>query len=113
MSKGLTVCTPTCREFKCSRQPSGLMIRRTQSKKTIMCTEIDDECDGAWCKFGVCAIRKMTDAGKCKVLHMAPAPSDDDLDSIEDFKEDGSEEVPSIYVKHMGGKRAFDRDGLT
>ena len=109
MSKGLTVCTPTCREFKCSRQPSALKIRHTQSKKTVMCTEIDDECDGAWCKFGVCAIRKMTDAGKCKGLRMLPAFSNDDIDSIED----GSEEVPSIYSKHLGGKRAFDRDGLT
>lgn len=107
MSKGLTFCTPTCMEFKCSRQPSALKIRRTESRKTVMCTEIDDECDGAWCKFGVCAIRKMTDAGKCKGRHSVPAFSDDDLDSIED----GSEEVQAIYSKHLGGKRAFDRNG--
>ena len=100
MSKGLTVCTSTCKEFKCSRQPSALNIRRTQSKKTIMCTEIDDKCDGAWCKFGVCAIHKMTDAGKCRRLHTAPASSDDDLDSVEDVPE----EVPSIYSKRLGGK---------
>ncbi|MFX1264107.1 MAG: hypothetical protein ACFFH0_01910 [Promethearchaeota archaeon] len=107
MSKGLIVCTPTCKEFKCSRQPSVLKIRRTQSKKIVVCTEIDDECDGAWCKFGVCAIRKMTDAGKCRGLHTGPAFSDDYLDPVED----GSEEVPSIYSKHLGGVREFDRDG--
>ena len=108
MFKGLTVCTPTCREFKCSRQPSMLKIRSAQSKKMVWCTEIDDECDGAWCKFGVCAQRKMTDAGRCKGLHTGPVPSDDSLDSLED----GPEEVPSIFSKHLGGKRAFDRDGL-
>ena len=109
MSKGLTECTPTCREFKCSRQPSALRIRRTDSKKTIMCAETDDECDGAWCKFGVCAIRKMTDAGKCKGHQTVRAPSNDDFD----YTEYGSEEVPSTYSKHLGGKRAFDRNGRT
>jgi hypothetical protein len=77
-----------------------------------MCIEMDDECDGAWCKFAICAVRKMTDAGKCQRRYVAQVPFDDDLDSVDGFKEDESEDVPSMYVKHMGGKRAFDRDGL-
>jgi len=39
----------------------------------VWCTWVDDDCDGPWCKFGVCAEHKMTSSGKCSRVKKAPA----------------------------------------
>ncbi len=41
-------------------------ISQKGGRKVVWCTWVDDECDGPWCKFGVCAEHKMTSSGKCE-----------------------------------------------
>ncbi|MFW9799062.1 MAG: hypothetical protein ACFFD9_01365 [Candidatus Thorarchaeota archaeon] len=108
MSRTLTECTPQCKMFKCSRQPSAFKIRRKGSKKMVWCAEVDDECDGPWCKFGICTKRKMTEAGKCKGLERIPVVSVDDADFADVIREDLGNGDPEEYSKHLGGRRALD-----
>ena len=58
-------CTPYCESFRCGRDPSAMEASRKGDRKVVWCTWVNDECDGPWCKFGVCAERKMTSSGKC------------------------------------------------
>jgi hypothetical protein len=58
-------CTALCEEFICQRKPPALKIRSQGGKKTVWCTWIDEECDQGWCIHSKCAIRKMSQDGKC------------------------------------------------
>ncbi len=40
-------------------------ISQKGSSEMVWCTWVNDDCDGPWCKFGVCAEGKMTSSGKC------------------------------------------------
>ncbi|MBD3404939.1 MAG: hypothetical protein GF411_02245 [Candidatus Lokiarchaeota archaeon] len=97
----LPECSPLCKKFKCEKQPRALKIRRKSGQKIIWCTWVDDECDGPFCKFGACAIRKMTMDGYCKRVTKKKEP--DDLDYIDDdFPSD--EAIPKKYAKKIKTK---------
>ena len=61
-------CTALCKNFKCIKQPPALKILQKGGKKTVWCTWIDEECDGAWCQFSKCIERRMQDDGTCKPI---------------------------------------------
>lgn len=44
----------------------SLKIRTRSGKKEAWCTAFDDLCDGGWCQYGRCEIRKLSDGNKCK-----------------------------------------------
>lgn len=66
MATGYVECTAICKSFRCERRPSALKSMQKGNKRTIWCTWIDEECDGAWCQFSKCMERRMTEDGKCK-----------------------------------------------
>jgi hypothetical protein len=59
-------CTPDCDSFRCDRDPPAMKTTQKGGSKAVWCTWVNDECDGPWCKFGVCAENKMTSNGKCE-----------------------------------------------
>ena len=59
-------CTALCENFICEKKPPALKFRKQGNKKIAWCTWIDEECDQGWCVHSKCAIRKMTQDGKCK-----------------------------------------------
>ncbi len=61
-------CTALCQSFRCTKQPSALKFIQKGGTKTVWCTWVDDECDGAWCQFSKCIERRMQDDGTCKPL---------------------------------------------
>jgi len=58
-------CAPHCNSFRCDRDPPAMKISQKGGRKAVWCTWVNDECEGPWCKFGVCAEHKMTNNGKC------------------------------------------------
>ncbi len=58
-------CTALCKNFLCSKKPPALKIRKQGKKDLVWCTWIDEECDQGWCIHSKCAIRKLTQDGKC------------------------------------------------
>jgi hypothetical protein len=59
-------CTALCEKFICEKKPPALKFKKQDNKKIPWCTWIDEECDQGWCVHSKCAIRKMTQDGKCK-----------------------------------------------
>ena len=59
-------CTALCEKFICEKKPPALKIKKQGNKKNVWCTWIDEECDQGWCINSKCAVRKMTQDGKCK-----------------------------------------------
>ncbi len=104
MSLSLSECTELCKKFKCDRKPSELKIRRKGENKTVWCTWVDDECDGSWCKYGICIDRRMTSDGKCKGLKESPEPSIG-LKPIEEFTTDMEDDIPDKFHKEISGRR--------
>jgi hypothetical protein len=58
-------CTALCEKFICERKPPALKIKNQGGKKIVWCNWIDEECDQGWCVHSKCAIRKMSQDGKC------------------------------------------------
>ena len=100
MSKGLEDCTPFCESFRCTQRGSTLKYRTRGGKKEAWCTAFDDVCDGAWCQYSKCAIRKMTDSGKCKgkETHIVPEPKGK-YEVVDD-----PSAIPERYAKKLRGK---------
>ena len=100
MSKGLEDCTPFCESFCCTQRGNALKYRTRGGKKEAWCTAFDDVCDGAWCQYSKCAIRKMTDGGKCKGkgVSVASEPTRDN-EPVED-----PSMIPAKYAKKLRGK---------
>jgi len=103
MSASLKECTALCKKFKCDRKPPALKIKRQGSKKAIWCNWIDDECDGPWCKFGVCTVRKMTESGKCKATPHHAMPVTGQLKPTPETDFDMDEGVPKKYARELRG----------
>ncbi|MHA3962636.1 MAG: hypothetical protein AM325_003775 [Candidatus Thorarchaeota archaeon SMTZ1-45] len=61
-------CTALCDKFVCTKKPPALKIRRQGNRELVWCTWIDEECDQGWCVHSKCAIRKLTQDGKCKQI---------------------------------------------
>ncbi len=103
MSASLQECTPLCKKFRCDCKPSTMKIIRKKEAKAIWCTEVDDECDGPWCKFGICAQRKMTDSGMCKetVSRYVPEPKHNTYLTDQDY--DMDEGIPKKYARELRG----------
>jgi hypothetical protein len=102
MQSELQDCTPFCEKFRCERKPSALKIIKRRGQKAAWCTWVDDECDGAWCQFGFCKDRRMTDTGKCRGKLTKSTPRVDDLD--DDFVDPNA--IPKDIAKKIKGKRA-------
>lgn len=68
-------CTALCDKFVCTKKPPALKIRRQGNKEIIWCAWIDEECDQGWCVHSKCAIRKLTQDGKCKQV-TEPVPKE-------------------------------------
>jgi hypothetical protein len=103
LSASLQECTPLCKKFRCDRKPAALKIVRKSGKKTIWCTEIDDVCDGPWCKFGICTQRKMTDSGMCKDTPSRSEPEPKYVTHLADQDYDMDEGVPKKYARELRG----------
>lgn len=106
MFLSLSECTALCKKFRCDRKPSSLKIKRQNENKQIWCTWVDDECDGPWCKFGVCMDHRMTSDGKCKGLKK-PAVSSQFPDYIENFESETDENLKKKYSKQIGSGKPF------
>ncbi|MGY5853209.1 MAG: hypothetical protein RTU92_06550 [Candidatus Thorarchaeota archaeon] len=100
MQSQLQECTPTCKKFRCDRNPSALTIRKSGGRKTIWCNWVDDECDGPYCKFGICLDRKMSDNMKCRQTQQAQTERRDER--MDDFVDPGY--IPEKYSKKLRGK---------
>lgn len=100
MSKGFEDCTPFCEHFRCTQRGGTLKYRTRSGKKEAWCTAFEDVCDGAWCQYSKCAIRKMTDSGKCKGCESVKPPEEK---ATYDFVEDPST-IPEKYAKKLRGK---------
>ncbi len=68
-------CTALCEKFVCTKKPPALKIRNQGNKKIVWCTWIDEECDQGWCIHSKCAIRKLTQDGKCNQA-IIPVPKE-------------------------------------
>ena len=66
MSKGLSECSPLCESFRCTKGRDTLRVRTRGGKKEAWCNAFEDVCDGAWCQYSKCEMKRMLDAGKCK-----------------------------------------------
>ncbi|MCK5150913.1 MAG: hypothetical protein KAQ65_03690 [Candidatus Thorarchaeota archaeon] len=64
--KTLQDCTPFCESFLCTLNRGSLKIRTRGGKKQAWCTSHEDTCDGGWCQYSRCEIRKLSDGNKCK-----------------------------------------------
>ncbi len=104
MSTSLVECTPRCESFRCTQGKGTLKFRTHGGKKTAWCTAFDDECDGAWCQYSKCAIKKMVDGGKCKGRGekqiIAESP-------IKDVPIDDPSVIPEKYAKKLRSKTKF------
>jgi len=74
MATGYVECSALCRNFRCEKKPFALKIVQKGNRKTVWCTWIDEDCDGAWCQFSKCLERRMTEDGKCKPPAQKPKP---------------------------------------
>ncbi len=89
-------CTPTCKKFRCDRKPNALQITKQQGKKVLWCTWVEDECDGPYCKFGICLDRRMTDRLMCKPIS---GGKQTDQEFTDDFEDPGY--IPKEYQKKL------------
>ncbi|MFX1560506.1 MAG: hypothetical protein ACFFBL_07945, partial [Promethearchaeota archaeon] len=64
-------CTALCEHFICERKPPALKIKKQSGGEMVWCTWIDEECDQGWCVHSKCAIRKLSQDGKCKLAQQA------------------------------------------
>ncbi len=100
MSKGLSECTPLCESFRCTQGRGTLRVRTRGGRKEASCNAFEDTCDGAWCQYSKCEMRRMLDGGKCKgrekPSHVAPEP---EREYIED-----PTVIPEKYAKKLRGK---------
>ncbi len=103
MMDGFKECTPFCESFRCIQDRGTLKFRKKSGKKVAWCTSFDDVCDGAWCQYSKCTIRKMTDNGRCKrekiPKRVVTVP---EHDLIED-----PSAIPDKYAKKLRGKLEF------
>ncbi|MFW9918746.1 MAG: hypothetical protein ACFFED_04050 [Candidatus Thorarchaeota archaeon] len=77
-----------------------MKFRTRGGKKEAWCTAFEDVCDGAWCQFSKCAIRKMTDSGKCKGRGTTVIPDQKpQYDNVDD-----PSIIPEKYAKKLRGK---------
>ena len=84
MQAQMKECTPTCKQFRCDKKPSAFQIRNKGNKKILWCTWVDDECDGPYCKFGICLERRMTDDYRCKSVSNTQQTYDEYADDFVD-----------------------------
>ena len=79
-------CTALCEHFICERKPPALKMRKQGGKKIPWCTWIDEECDQGWCVHSKCAIRKLSQDGKCqRVQQAAPVQTEVRVRSVEPY----------------------------
>ena len=106
MFQSLSECTALCKKFRCDRKPSPLKTRRQKENKQIWCTWVDDECDGPWCKYGICMDRRMTSDGKCKGLKK-PAEPRQFPEHYGEFDSKTDEDLKKKFSKQIGSGKPF------
>jgi len=99
MATGYVECNALCKSFRCEKKPPAMKIIQKGGKKTVWCTWIDEECDGAWCQFSKCMERRMTDDGKCK-------PPAQKVSPVIDMGPDDEypDAIPKDIAKKLGSK---------
>jgi len=99
MATGYVECNALCKSFRCEKKPLALKVMQKGGKKTVWCTWIDEECDGAWCQFSKCLERRMTDDGKCKPPAQKVSPA---IDMRRD--DEYPDAIPKEIAKKLGNK---------
>ncbi len=99
MQKGQSDCTPFCPEFVCDQGKGVLLFRKEKGKKVAWCATFEDTCDGGWCQYAKCRIRRMGDAGKCRGRL---ATKKGEVDERDDFVD--PQHIPKKYEKKIRSK---------
>ncbi len=99
MQAQMKECTPMCKKFRCDKKPLALKIQQQRGKKVLWCTWVEDECDGPYCKFGICLDRRMTDDYRCKPVTGSQRTQDDFIDDFVD-----PSYIPKEYEKKIKKK---------
>lgn len=103
MQDNLPDCSALCKAFRCDRHPSAVKIATKNGRKTVQCTWAEDECEGSYCKFGLCAEHKMTAEGRCRMVVKRP---ESDIDEIpqEVFEPEQEQVIPEKFAKKLRGR---------
>jgi hypothetical protein len=66
MPDNLSDCSALCKAFRCDKHPSAFKTAMKNGRKKVQCTWVEDECEGSFCKFGLCTEHRMTSDGRCR-----------------------------------------------
>lgn len=103
MQDGLPECSPLCKGLRCDKHPSAYKMLTGGGRRSVQCTWAEDECEGPYCKFGLCMERKMTSDGRCgRVIRHEEEGSDEAPHDLFDPEHDVP--IPERFAKKLRRK---------
>lgn len=103
MQDSLPECSALCRAFRCDKHPNAYKIATKNGRKKVQCTWAEDDCEGSYCKFGLCTENKMTAEGRCRRVVKSSESSIDEIPQ-EVFEPEQEQVIPARFAKKLRGK---------